>query len=331
MCMNEIIALTKQWVDARALSPNTQRFYELELSRFGAWIHIHNYSLSTLSGLDIRAYLTVLQHEPEDQQSPFHVRRKKALSPRSLEQTYRVLHAFFEWGVRKGHLARNPLWERAADGRDDIERTVPQGYAENPDLSKEITHLLRAEGMDLSGEETLRVATIAHLAFWAGASREEIAKLKVEDFVYGNMTASILLPMPDGEPANIPIPKNSASIIRSYLQSRGGDDVALLAKDPLVASLNTGEFISGWSVRHTLRRWQHKTLPEDRIHQVVGPRQLRKAFQGLALGKAIQERIIARHHRIKKLQMPVEPLKNAHTKRLHTAVSKALSASENVQ
>jgi len=331
MRMKEIIALTKQWVDERALSPNTQRVYELELSRFGAWIQMHSYSLSTLRTLNIRSYLTVLQREPEDQQSQFHVRRKKALSPRSLEQTYRVLHAFFEWGVRKGHLARNPLWEKAADDQDDMERTVPQGRTANPDLSKEITHLLRAEGIDLSGEETLRVATIAHLAFWAGASREEIAKLKIEDFVSENRTDSILLPMPDGEPTNIPIPKNSASIIRNYLHSRGGDDVALLAKAPLVASLNTGEFISGWSVRHTLRMWQHETLPEDRIHQVVGPRQLRKAFQGLALGKAIQERIIARHHRIKKLQMPVEPLRAAHAKRLHTAVSKALSAAENIR
>lgn len=323
--MKEIIALITEWVRERAMSPNTQRFYELELTRFGSWIQMHGYSLSTLSSVDIQSYLTVLQHEPEDQRSQFHVRRKKALSLQSIEQTRRTIHAFFEWGVRKGHFVRNPLWEeRGGVINQRMPDSEPRPKATS--LTREITQLLRANGDDLSGEKILRVATIAHLAFWAGASREEIAKLKVDDFCHANGAATISLPTPSKESAKILIPNHSASIIYRYLQSRG-DAVPSIAEAPLVTSLKSHDPVTGWSVRHILRGWQHKKLPEDRSHQVVGPRQLRMAFQGLALEKFVQERIIARHHRIRQLQTSIEPLASADTTRLHKAVTQALAAS----
>lgn len=321
--MKEIIELTTQWVHTRALSPNTRRFYELELTRFGSWIEMHGYSLSTLSAIDIRSYLTVLRHEPEDQRSQFHVRRKKALSQQSIEQTRRTLHAFFEWGVRKGHFARNPLWKERAE---DLNQRMPdpKQRPKVPGLTREIAQLLRANGDNVSGEAILRVATIAHLAFWAGASREEIARLRVDDFCYENGVATILLPTHGGESAKIPIPNHSASIIYRYLQSRREGAAPALAGTPLVTSLKSSDPVTGWSVRYILRRWQQKKLPENRSHQVVGPRQLRMAFQGLAFGKAVQERIIARHHRIKQLQTYDEPLVPADTTWLHKAVTQAL-------
>lgn len=322
--MKKILCLIEEWIGARDLSLNTRRFYEMELTRFGAWVFSQCNSFSSIGVYEVRSYLSALQYEPEDHRSQFHIRRKKALSPQSIEQSRRILHAFFEWGVRNGHMARNPFWDIGK-----IDPIPEKADSQRFTLSSEISKLLRAHRNELAGEDTLRAATIAHLAFWAGANREEIAKLKIKDFICRGAKAAVFLPTPDGGSTRVALPKHSAGILSSYLQFRRAKNLIQDIRSPLVASLKTNSGISGWAVRHALREWQQERLPQNRYHQVVGPRQLRQAFQRLAIKKEVQERIVATHLRIKQISLRFAPMKPAQTLQLYDVVKQAISPPEN--
>lgn len=319
--MNELNKISRFWIESKELSKNSQRFYELELVRFTAWMDLKNHNLTSLTASLMNEYLQCLKLDPEDSRSLFYIRRKKGLSESSIEQTRRILNAFFEWCLRNGYVLRNPFWVELDSSHKAMNKKTVITLV--PSLPKKIKHLLFTK-IKFDDENNLRVATIAHLAFWVGASREEIAQLTVGHFVYGHSASYISLPSDKGRAVTkVLLPKQSGFAIQKYLNCRR-ERYSINSDTPLVSSIKSGEFMTGWSIRHTLRNWQ-KEKGRDQLTPIVGPRQLRQAFQDFAITREIPERVIGEHFRVKNLSLPMVKSLDDYPIRLYKAVTIALS------
>jgi site-specific recombinase XerD len=315
--VNKVIDL---WIKNRKLSRNSFRLYELELERFSAWMDFKNLTTDGLTSVVMNEYLECLKFDPEDNRSQFYVRRKKGLSESSIEQSRRILNAFFEWALKNGHMSRNPFW--ITFNSSTILKNKINELPSPPILSKIVKKVLSTHSY-FDDEVNLRFATIAHLAFWVGATREEISQLKIGDFVKEQNVSYILLPFEKGNiTARVPIPKQSSLVIQKYLKCRRDQNYLLDSDVALVSSIKSGEFLSGWSIRHILRSWQ-KEVATEQPTSVVGPRQLRQAFLEIAIRKNIPERVICNHLRVKNLTLRNDRLPNDYSIRLYKAVSSA--------
>lgn len=319
--MNEVNKISNIWIKNRELSKNSFRLYQLELERFSAWMDFRNLILCDLTPILMSEYLECLKFDPKDNRSQFHIRRKKALSESSIEQSRRILNAFFEWALKNSYISRSPFWTFLEN--DELFKSVTKSAKFQPNLSIKIKKVLYTK-TNYEDEVNLRAATIANLAFWVGASREEIARLTVGNFIVKHNCNYIALPYNKGKAiAKILLPKQAGLVIQQYLKCRKKQNSLLSSNAALVASIKTGEFMTGWSIRHTLRNWQKDEFVDQRV-SIVGPRQLRQAFQGFAVRKEIPERIISEHFRVRNLTLPDAKLYKGYPIRLYKAVSAAL-------
>lgn len=303
--MPNLVSLVENWIDSRGVSPNTRRLYELELSRFNAWLSSQSRHIAGVDATDINSYLAVLEREPEDSASPFHVRRKKALGPRSREQTRRILHAFFEWAARHHHIPRSPFWDAPTLLADFRPQSPPPIIV--PPLSDSIRQLLSKMPQRPYRLADLRAATIAHLAFWLGTSRSEIAALKADDFIEQKGHAVIRLPTPPQGVVEMPLPPQTTQLIRSYLDLRLRTYPNRNKPMPLVGSLRSDNSVGPSVIRQVLTTWQEKA--ESPNVDDVGPlnaRRLRQSFETIANRLKVQERVIAKHFRTERLQSAID-------------------------
>lgn len=302
--MTGLLSLVDLWLEARNPSRNTRRLYELEVTRFQAWLSLHRRQVSDLKPRDIQHYLSTLEKHPDDHETPFFVRRKKALGPRSREQTRRILHAFFEWAARQRHIEQSPFW--ISPGPDIDLRMTPPSPIVVPPLSNKMKRLLRGE-LDCPNQlPQLRMATIAHLAFWLGASPGEIASLTINDFIDQKKTASIRLPATDGSFVTKPVPPQTRRIIRDYLGLRSNLFSNEVQPEPLVSSLKSGRAITPWSIRQALTSWPAGQKLSKRQAESMSPRKLRQAFEAIANKRSVQERVIAEHFRTAELNSAID-------------------------
>lgn len=320
-----ILSLIQSWLTSRPLAPNTLRLYQLETTRFAAWLTTHPSPHSTVNPDDIDNYLDALQYAPTDTRSQFDVRRRKGLSESSLNQARQILNSFFSWATKAGHMARNPMWDcKHAGLRSRVSHRVRDNQSGAPVLPDGLSRAL-CGGADLKTEEYLRAASIAHLAFWVGASRAEIAALRLGDVTFSLAKPSVRLTNSVGSQEQIPMPTHSCEVIREYIRHRQRWHEKLEPDAPLIASLRSSRGVSGWTVRYALRKWQ-ESMSKDR-QLLVGPQQLKRLFQGAAIEGGIQERIVARHLRVDRLVVPPVSLRQVAEKQLHEAVTRQISCS----
>lgn len=322
--MSDLISLVAHWIESRELTSNTKRLYELEVTRLDAWLSQQRRPLSDLTLQDIQSYLTTLERDPADNLAPFHVRRKKALGPRSREQTRRILHAFFEWAARHRHIHHSPFWD--ALDTDALTRPLPLPPIVVPPLSDSMKQLLSRMPEQPYSLADLRVATIAHLAFWLGASRSEIAALKVEDFIERKASAALRLPTSHGVAVEKPVPPQTRHLIRRYLDLRSRLRPSQTDPTPLVGSLRSGGPVSPAAIRQVLANWQVDEGPsQSKSSGAMSPRRLRQSFESIANRLSIQERVIATHFRTAKLQSAIDegPV-SYHPNRLYAEVTKEM-------
>lgn len=301
--MSSLLTWMKDWLQSRSLKPNTQRLYELEVTRFDAWFSRQRRPVSTLTAHDIQNYLTTLQREPEDVSDSFHVRRRKALNPRSREQARRILHAFFEWSVRQHHIHFSPFWE-APDSDADLRPQLPPPIVV-PQLSKAMKNLLKKTSGDAENLSALRAAIIAHLAFWLGASRSEIAALTIDDYIERKKGASLRIRRRNGDFVERSVPRATRRLIRSYLMLRSRRFPNLEEPISLVGSLRNGGSVSDTAITQALAKWQDEEDSADSVES-LNPRRLRQSFESIACRLAVQERVVAKHFRTDKLRSAID-------------------------
>lgn len=322
--MSSFLSLVERWLESRGLAPNTRRLYELEVSRLGAWLSQQRRPLSGLTSRDIQSYLATLERDPADNSGPFHVRRKKALGPRSREQARRILHAFFEWAARRRHIHQSPFWD-APDPDADL-RPQPPPPIVVPPLSDSMKQLLSGMPEKRYRLADLRAATIAHLAFWLGASRSEIAALTVDDFIERKANAALRLPTTDGGSVEKSLPPQTRRLIRRYLDLRSRQCPNQTEPTPLVGSLRNGGPVSPAAIRQVLTNWQaEESSAKFEPIDAMGPRRLRQSFESIANRLAIQERVVAKHFRTAKLRSAIDdgPV-SYHPGRLYAEVAKEM-------
>lgn len=302
--MSDIISLANQWIEARRLAPNTRRLYDLEINRFAEWMGLRERGVREVGARDVQEYLIALGVDPGGSSEPFHRRRKKALNPRSREQARRILHAFFEWAARERHIEHSPFW----NGSDPevVLRPQPSPPIEVPPLSGPMRRLLCQMPEKPYRLEELRAVVVAHLAFWLGASRNEIATLTTDDFIEQKTGATLRLPLPDGGHVEKQVPPQTRRVIRCYLETRSKHNPSDDAPAPLIGSLKTGRRIGPAAIRQVLAHWVKTDQEADIPMGPVCPRQLRQSFESIAHKIAIQERVVAKHFRTKKLLSAID-------------------------
>lgn len=296
--MEDIVELINLWSEERGLATNTQRAYALEVERFAYWIScIRGMSIYSCTSQHIVEYFDVLQLDPSNQHSQFHIRRRKALSPSSVEQTRRILKAFYEWGVRTRRLATNPLWDlRPQVSQQELSNTLVKQPEIDPIVSRSAT-------LDMS-EGALRLASIIHLGFWVGASAAEIAELTVNDLELNEGGAYLSLPLRHSpSKTKVELPPQVAETLQNYLGKRYGEKLAsLTGEEPLISSLDGAFAVTGWAIWRTVHAWQDSQRPMD-VSTPKGLRALRRSFIEIASSVGIQETVVARHLRRKRLSL----------------------------
>lgn len=300
--MEEAFKLIDAWLGGRRLAKNTERLYRLEAERFTAWLTSSNHSISSCSKEQLETYLVVLQQEPTDIKSGFNVRRRKALAQRSIEQTRRILCTFFDWAVKTEHLHRSPMW--GIHAKKPRVRSSPT-RAENQ-LRRTLPNILGIELEAIDDEEKLRLATIVHLAFWAGASTSEIASLKIRHIRTTTSASFISLPKKRTSVGRVDIelPRATQELIQRYLLVQAKRTGRNNSDDrSLIVSLKSRSPVSGWTVCHTVRKWLGR--PENKVNwPYEGLRSLRRNFIKLATDVGIQEITISVHLRCQRVGLP---------------------------
>ncbi len=295
------ILTINEWLNHRDFSVHTRRQYEREVIRFHGWLGTQRLKLENVSIADICNYLKELESElSSPYKEAFYLMRKKALRPSSRDLSKRTLHSFYEWAVKQKKIPQSPFWEEPSN--ELSARFTSPDCPTPPAIPVELKLLLQGRNLKKS-QEYLRAAVIAHLAFWIGASRQEIAKLRIESFLISNNQYLLRMPAKNGSLMNIDLPKVTGDIILKYLACR---DLKFLETEKslaLIASLSNHNPISGWSVRHILSEWQLRNIPEDRHSEIISPRQLKQCFQSLALQSHFQEGFISSHLRLKNLYL----------------------------
>lgn len=322
--MEGLFAVINSWLASRAIAKNTSRLYRLELERFFAWLRASGREFPAVTSADVEAYLAVLQKEPSNTGTGFHMRRRKALTYRSIEQTRRTLLAFFNWAVKTERLQRNPVWtidvprpSRPSRPRAGIERTL------HVTLQKMLT--LDVELVD--DEEELRLATIVHLAFWAGASSSELAFLLAKDFRSAGRNGYLSLPLRHtDELTEIQLPTETRDIVMRYLElRRERGRMKSLADKPLVASLRSDAPLSGWSICNEVRKWRYRSS-QNGVKTYGGLRGLRRSFIKLAVESGAQELLLSRHLRCQRVGLPSVVLPEQRPAKLYAAIANRLKA-----
>jgi site-specific recombinase XerD len=315
--MHSDLSVIHEWLTLpRPLSRRTYTAYEREAERFLAWLQKASKSMATCSHVDIEAYLSALQICPQENQG-LHTRRRKALSASSLVQSRRILGLIFSWANREGYIPKNPIRLASRKQEGTINNGKTSAYNHGIDTK---AVLGQCEGDD--SEESLRARTIAHLAFWLGATSSEIADLVMDSVVEinGKKFLSFCSLRTDDEKHLLEIPKETQRLMHTYIQLRikKGQDISCDA--PLIASLRGGGKVSAWTVWHALQEWDDLPSNSPRLT----PQQLRRKFQNAAINEGVQERELAaylrRHHVV---SSPI-PWSQVNTKRIRASVYKAL-------
>lgn len=320
--MDETFKLINRWLTDRQLAKNTKRIYRLEAERFFAWLHIQDLSISSCSKEHVETYFKVLQHEPNDPRSGFLVRRRKALTLRSLEQTRRILHTFFDWAIKGEHVQRNPMWGIVAKQHA---YAYPTKTGIERDLRGVLPRILKLNLESSENAEELRLATIVHLAFWVGASTSEIALLKVDDFRTTPNAAYIgLYYKKNSKRVEIELPKETRDLILRYLDIRrirtSANDMGDRA---LVASLRSDACLSGWTICNEVRKWKSRTKQKDNKFY-GGLRSIRRNFIKLAIENGLQELTISDHLRCQRVALPNIARKKFRTSELYSSIKGSL-------
>jgi site-specific recombinase XerD len=317
-------SLILRWLASRDLAENTRRLYELELNRFASWITLHQRPLSAIRSSDLREYLDVLAMAPDDRACQFSVRRRKPLSGRSLEQTRRILHAFFEWAARHRHVKTSPFWEAETSVSTQLTQRVPAVAAPKP--TAEMTALLRGKVGRIDDLRQLRTAAISHLIFWLGASAKEVARLTIGDIHVREGRPFVSLAAPGGGYVDRLLPGKSHEVLQRYLTLRLGVQSSPTMTGPLICSLRSGKGISPAAIAQILRAMKPPALePNEPSRGAPSARQLRQLFLSLAGKEGIQDRAVAKHLRVSRLYSAVDQGDPAYEpNRLYMGIENAL-------
>lgn len=316
------ILTINEWLNHRDFSVHTRRQYEREVIRFDGWLVTQRLKLESVRIADIYNYLKELESElSSPYKEGFHLMRKKALQPRSRDLSKRTLHSFYEWAVKQKKIAQSPFWEEPPNELS-VRFTSPD-FLNPPAIPGELKLLLQGRNLQNS-QECLRVALIAHLAFWIGASRQEIAELTTANLLMSDNQHLLKMPAKNGSLISIALPKTTGEIILKYLESRDLKLTDTKKNLALITSLSSNTPISGWSVRHALNEWQLRNIPADRHSEIISPRQLKQCFQHLALQSHFQEAFIASHLRLKNLYLEHTYEAKDNIESLYQAVSNKL-------
>ncbi|MEK7529768.1 MAG: hypothetical protein AAB570_02495, partial [Patescibacteria group bacterium] len=190
-----------------------------------------------------------------------------------------------------------------------------------------LSSILKNKLESIESEEKLRLATIVHLAFWAGASRSEIALLKVRDFRTTRGRAFINLPKKAAsKKIEVELPHMTGEIINRYFAVRNQRSVKKNeSNQPLIASLRGHAHLSGWTIWHAVRKYQQRSRPKG-SDTYQGLRNLRRNFVKLAVESGAQEQAISIHLRCQRVGLPEMAEHKLDVNALYSVIGQTISS-----
>jgi len=170
MKLSEAISKYANYCEGQGLTPSTLNAYAYGLKRLGD--HLPDIELEAVVAEDLDGWLTQLRRARK--------RGGEKLSQSTIQQCYRSAHSFFQWCLKRKHLAHSPM---EAVNRPKID-SVLRRYLK----LEEIPKLLDAAA---TGRYAARDLVILMLMVDCGPRLAEVANLSVEDVDLTERTVSI--------------------------------------------------------------------------------------------------------------------------------------------
>jgi len=229
-------------------SEHTVRSYQKHIERFMFTLNISSVEdISVLKVGDIRTY--------------FNSRKEGGLKESSVNAEIRVVKTFLNWLLENGHIKKNPI--------------VGLKFMKEP---KTIAIMLTDEERNamITSCKNLKMKLMVAMLFYLGIRREEITKVKVEDFVDGKLRIK-----GKGRKERIlAVHPYVLSLMDKYLKHRNDDYEYLFGTRIGFGGLGSGEWhpITVAAVRNAVKRSAELAgIDPERIDK-ISPHVLRKSF-----------------------------------------------------
>ncbi len=271
-------ALIESWLQARHLSKHAETSYRREVERFVAWWLAERDKRATPDRNDFMAFLEWLELQPRGRG-----RSEQRLKASSLAQARRIVGGFLRWLASEEQVDATLAVAVSGPTLISEARPIPD------DQLRKVLQIVDAGPADDPAEQRAQLA--AHLAFWAGASRSEMALLRFQDIRRGD-EVSVRLKDSMGEDRWIEVPQSVYELACTLAGKRKPS-----GRRHLFTTLDSDGELSAWSIAHGLNR-----LAGPELGATLTPRFLRDCFTQIALQAGWSEGAIALHLRRRRLR-----------------------------
>ncbi|MDE0853987.1 MAG: hypothetical protein OSA97_06155 [Nevskia sp.] len=270
--------LIEAWLADRMLSAHAEGCYRREAERFVAWWRVERTGQALPTRGDFEAFLEWLEQQPRKSGRP-----GQRLLPSSLAQARRIVGNLLRWMAAGKHV--DATLALAVSGP-----SVVAGVEPIPD--ELLRRILRIVGASPSDEPLqIRAQLAAQLAFWAGASRSEMAQMRHKD-IRQRGEVSVRLQDWFGYDRWIHVPETVYHLSRALAGRRRPAE-----RQFVFTALGADDQVSAWSIAHGLQR-----LAGPELGVALTPRLLRDCFAQIALQAGWSEGAVALHLRRRRLR-----------------------------